>query len=487
MITETEKSILRKAQIVEYKRSGVPKDFSWDFDPSDLSGRVESIPMIPSPAFLSRVTINSEDLRDGLQGQKTRPSITQSMFHIGRLVDVGITDVTVGIYSGEYAPSKNTLELLARIREEYPQIHPLVISLMTLRSIEWSRDCLDKHPDLEVHTFIAGSPSRRMAQGWSEDDVLRKIDESLTQARRAGLDNIMGTPENSTQTDPAFFARMVEVMYQSAGDGLKRICVADTAGWAGEAGTARIFKFLRDTLDRIGAGHVRMDHHGHNDRGMSVPNALVAIAQGADRIHAVTRGSGERTGNTPTEILLLNLKKYLNGVGLTEPWNLRNLQNMIGSYKKIVKLDHGSYGCLGKNSHFTDSGVHASAYWGMYELIKTAISLGEEGIAQEIRERMETMYSVIGAREVGKNYVFGVGPGSGAASVRMRALAMGIDPYTLTDSTIDSILEKAKSGEKTLTNTQIREIISSALAELPATKPVVQQSCKENPPEGRFI
>jgi 2-isopropylmalate synthase len=65
--------------------------------------------------------------------------------------------------------------------------------------------------------------------------------------------------------------------------------------------------FTRALIDETGIDEVGLDWHGHNDRGLALDNALWALEYGIDRIHGTALGIGERTGNVPMELLLLNL------------------------------------------------------------------------------------------------------------------------------------------------------------------------------------
>jgi len=69
-----------------------------------------------------------------------------------------------------------------------------------------------------------------------------------------------------------------------------------------------MISYIRKVLRDAKIGHVKVDFHGHNDRGLSVWNAISAIAAGADRIHGTALGIGERVGNAPMDQLLVNLK-----------------------------------------------------------------------------------------------------------------------------------------------------------------------------------
>ena len=53
---------------------------------------------------------------------------------------------------------------------------------------------------------------------------------------------------------------------------------------------------------------VKVDWHGHRDRGLDLANTLSALEAGATRVHGTALGIGERVGNTPMEQLLVNLQ-----------------------------------------------------------------------------------------------------------------------------------------------------------------------------------
>ena len=71
-------------------------------------------------------------------------------------------------------------------------------------------------------------------------------------------------------------------------------------------GRRAVVAFTRQIIDDAG-GQVGIDWHGHNDRDMGTVNGLAALEAGATRVHGTILGIGERVGNTPTDMLLVNL------------------------------------------------------------------------------------------------------------------------------------------------------------------------------------
>ena len=68
---------------------------------------------------------------------------------------------------------------------------------------------------------------------------------------------------------------------------------------------------------------IRVDWHGHCDRGLAIANSMAALVAGADCVHATALGIGERVGNTQMDQMLVNLK--LMGIA---PWDHQDLTRL---------------------------------------------------------------------------------------------------------------------------------------------------------------
>src|SRR5205814_9398841 len=73
--------------------------------------------------------------------------------------------------------------------------------------------------------------------------------------------------------------------------------------------------------------NIRVDWHGHSDRGLAVANSLAALAAGADCVHATALGIGERVGNTQMDQMLVNLK--LMGRSEEHTSELQSLRHLV--------------------------------------------------------------------------------------------------------------------------------------------------------------
>jgi 2-isopropylmalate synthase len=173
------------------------------------------------------------------------------------------------------------------------------------------------------------------------------------------------------------------------------VCVADTVGHATPTGAANVVRFVRGVVgDRI-----KVDWHGHKDRGLSVINSLAAAAAGADRLHGTAVGIGERVGNTPIDLLLVNMQLL--------GWSDRDLTRLPEYCRRVAETTGvplpDNYPVVGRDAFRTGTGVHAAA------IIK-ARAKGDDWLADRI-------YSGVPAALVGRRQEIEVGPMCGESNV----------------------------------------------------------------------
>ncbi len=116
-------------------------------------------------------------------------------------------------------------------------------------------------------------------------------------------------------------------------------------------------KFAIDEVVKPSGEKIRVDWHGHNDRGLSIANSLAAVAAGAHQVHAAANALGERVGNTPMELMLVNLRL----MGLIQ----QDLSRLKEYCEKVAKATHTmippNYPVVGHDAFRTATGVHAAA------------------------------------------------------------------------------------------------------------------------------
>jgi 2-isopropylmalate synthase len=220
--------------------------------------------------------------------------------------------------------------------------------------------------------------------------------------------------------------------------GAGRICVADTVGHATPEGVRSLIRFIAGVRNEVNP-EVGIDWHGHRDRGMGLANTFAAIEAGADRVHACALGIGERSGNTPMEVLLVNL----NLLGIAN----RDLSR-LPEYCKVVSEACGApipfnYPIVGADSFRTSTGVHAAA-------IVKAMSKGDDWL-------VERVYCGVPPDLVGRQSDIEIGPMSGEANVRYWLESRGIEVNPVY---CEKILGAAKSANTLLEEGMVLRMVA---------------------------
>jgi 2-isopropylmalate synthase len=243
----------------------------------------------------ARVDLNDETLRDGLQSPSVRdPSAEQKVRLLHLMADLGIAAADIGLPGAGPRVREQVLRLATEIRDARLAISPNCAARTVVGDIEPIVEVSQKvGSPIEAATFIGSSPIRQFAEDWTLDKMLAASEAAVTFAVSHGLP-VMFVTEDTTRARP----ETIHALYSNAIRwGARRICVADTVGHAVPQGVRRLMHFVRDEIIGPSGEDVKLDWHGHRDRGMGVINCLAAIEAGADRVHATALGVGERAGN----------------------------------------------------------------------------------------------------------------------------------------------------------------------------------------------
>jgi 2-isopropylmalate synthase len=208
-----------------------------------------------------------------------------------------------------------------------------------------------------------------------------------------------------------------------------------------------LLNFTRGVLRALDVeDHVALDWHGHNDRGHALTTALFALEWGVDRVHGCALGIGERVGNTPMDLLLLNL--YL--LRQLDP-KRHDLSCLVEYAQKASEYTgmpiHPTYPLAGRDAFRTATGVHAAA------VIK-AEQRGDPELADRV-------YSSVPARVFGRRQEIEIGYSSGKSNVIWWLREHGIEAK---DEITAELLAYAKQQDHTLTEDEIRGLLKEPRA-----------------------
>ena len=292
---------------------------------------------------------------------------------------------------------------------------------------------------IEVATFIGSSPIRRYTEDWSDDFLLRTTENAVKYAVSLGLD-VMYVTEDTTRCDPETIQRLYSTAIRY---GAKAIVVCDTCGHATPMGVVALMHFVINEVVKPSGENIRVEWHGHCDRGLAVANSIAALVAGAEVVHATAVGIGERVGNTQMDQMLVNLK--LLGV---EPWKSQDLTK-LKDYCEAVARATGvpipkNYPVVGDDAFRTGTGVHAAAVIKAYR--KNDVMLAD------------SIYSGVPAHDFGMAQIIEIGPMSGKSNVQFWLEKHGLP---VTDELVDRIFHRAKASDRTLTDEQILQCVQS--------------------------
>ena len=333
-----------------------------------------------------RVELNDETLRDGLQCPSvTDPVIEDKKALLHLMVELGIASADIGLPGAGPRTRADTLALATEIATSRLPLAANCAARTVVSDVEPIAHISQAAGiPIEAATFIGSSPIRQYAEDWTLDRMLRVSEEAVTFAVREGLP-VMFVTEDTTRAAP----ETLKALYGAAiGWGARRLCLADTVGHATPAGVRALVRFIREEVIGPSGEEVKLDWHGHRDRGLGLANSLAAIEAGVDRVHGTALGIGERVGNAEMDLLLINLK--LLGAH-------RHDLSRLPEYSRLASRACGvpipaSYPVLGDDAFRTGTGVHAAAIikarkkghaW-LADRIYSGVPAGDFGLAQRI-------------------------------------------------------------------------------------------------------
>jgi len=387
-----------------------------------------------------RVELDDETLRDGLQSPSVKsPSIDKKLRILHLMEALGIDSADIGLPGA----GPHVVATVARLAQEIvgagmkirPNCAARTVAADILPIIEISQKV---GLPIEVACFIGSSPIRQYAEDWDLDRMLRLTEDAVTLAVKEGLP-VMYVTEDTTRAHPDHIRRLYTTAMRA---GARRVCVCDTVGHATPNGVKNLIRFVCDLVLEVNA-EVKIDWHGHQDRGLGVTNALWALEAGAHRVHACGLGIGERVGNTPMDQLLVNLRLL--------GWTDRDLTK-LHEYCSVVSEATGvripdNYPIVGRDAFRTGTGVHAAA------IIK-ARKKGDDWLADRV-------YSGVPAEMVGRRQIIEVGPMSGVSNVQCWLENHGIEPRP---ELVEAIFRRAKESDQILSDEEILAVANSLAA-----------------------
>lgn len=392
-------------------------------------------PRLSPPRF--PLKLNDETLRDGLQSPSVfNPSIPEKLELLHFMEDLGMYSAAIGLPAAGPHAFADVLAICQELARASMKLYPYCAARTHPNDIQPIIE-IQQRSGIKVQAalFIFSSPIRQFAEDWTVDKMLQVSEQAIEFAHKNDVP-VMYVTEDTTRSQP----ETLERLYGMAIDhGVERLCISDTVGHATPAGAEDVVRFVRAMVEKSGKP-IGVDWHGHRDRDLGVANAIAAHYAGADRIHGSMLGIGERVGNAPIDMLMVNFK--LMGLFDRDLTRLPAYAHRVAAACRVPLPDN--YPVFGRDAFRTQTGVHADA-------IAKAYRKGDAWLANRI-------YSGVPADEFGLCQVIEVGPMSGKSNVRFWLERRNIP---VTDQLVDRIFERAKQSDHILSDDELNGIIRS--------------------------
>jgi 2-isopropylmalate synthase len=391
----------------------------------------------PAIAPGTRVLLNDETLRDGLQNPSVYdPTIDEKIEILHLMESLGIDSVNIGLPGAGPRAAAHTEALAREIVTHRMKIRPNCAARTVEADIRPIAEISQRvGMALEAATFLGSSPIRRLVEDWTVDHLERTTEKAVKFAVDHGLLSMYVT-EDTIRTDRDTVKRLYCTAIRN---GARAVVFCDTVGHATPQGAYNLIEFAVDEIVKPSGENIRIDWHGHNDRGLAIANSLAAVAAGANQVHAAANSLGERVGNTPMELMIVNLRL----MGLID----HDLSRLKEYCEKVALATHTTippnYPVVGHDAFRTATGVHAAA-------IVKAFHGKDPGLA-------DIVYSGVPSHLFGLEQIIEIGPMSGKSNV---LFWLERHKIPANDVVVTRILDAAKQSDRVLTDAEIQALAS---------------------------
>jgi len=387
----------------------------------------------------TRILLNDETLRDGLQNPSVHdPTIEEKIEILHLMESLGIDSLNIGLPGAGPRAVAHTEALAREIATNRMKIRPNAAARTVEADIRPIAEISQRVGiAIEAATFLGSSPIRRLVEDWTVDHLERTTEKAVKFAVDHNLPSMYVT-EDTIRTDPATVKRLYSTAIRS---GARAIVLCDTVGHATPQGAYNLIKFAIDEVVKPSGEKIRVDWHGHNDRGLAVANSLWAVAGGANCVHAAANSLGERVGNTPMELMLVNLRL----MGLLN----QDFSRLKEYCEKVAVATHTTippnYPVIGRDAFRTATGVHAAAIIKAYHKQDAALA--------------DAVYSGVPSHLFGLDQIIEIGPMSGKSNVLFWLERHNI---SADDAVVNRIFDAAKQSSRVLTESEVQALCAEA-------------------------
>lgn len=334
----------------------------------------------------AKVEIHDATLRDGEQTPGVVLRKEDKVAIARKLDEVGINRIEAGMP----VVSEEDFEAIKEITSLKLNARIFAFCRANVKDIEAAASCGVSGVCVE---FPSGEPRLKYQFKWTEDEVIDRALKAIQRAKELGL-YVTIFPYETTRANLSFLKKLLKVLYNECK--YDAVAVVDTLGCALPEAISYLVKLVSNTVP------VPVEIHSHNDFGLGVAGELAAVAAGASVVHGCVNGLGERTGNAPTEEIIVGLKMLF---GYDLPVKFEELVSL----SKLVEELSG------------------------YPVPKHKAIVGDNAFSRETSVGMDLLFSnplaimPIRPQFVGNSSKVLIGKKSGATSIKLKLSQLGIE------------------------------------------------------------
>tara|TARA_B100000029_G_scaffold514289_1_gene616531 strand:+ start:1352 stop:2584 length:1233 start_codon:yes stop_codon:yes gene_type:complete len=382
--------------------------------------------------FADSIKIHDVTLRDGEQQTGIAYNFEDKLRIAEALAEAGMHRIEAGLPAVSEADKKSIAEIVKR--DFGPDIYSFCRCMK--QDVDASVDCGVKGLIMEVP---ASTHLIEYGYKWPLQKAIDTSVEATAYAHEQGLE-VVFFPIDFSRSELSW---VLDLINKVASDGhMDALALVDTFGVISPHAMKYFVRAVKDKFPET-----RLEAHFHQDFSLGVANTLLSLAEGVEIVHSTVLGIGERSGNAPTEdIVMALLTMYGIDLGIKTE-KLYPLAKLVEELSQVKVPSNKSI--VGDMLYQVESGIIANWFK----------NCGDEYLTELFPMRPELVGQPSADVVMGK--------GSGIDSVSIWLDKIGVKA---TDEEAAEILKECKSlGEKTkslLTEDQFKEIVNRAISKV---------------------
>jgi len=380
--------------------------------------------------FADTIKIHDVTLRDGEQQTGIAYNFDDKLRIAEALAEAGVHRIEAGLPAVSEADKKAIAEI---VKKDFgPDIYSFCRCMK--EDVDASVDCGVKGLIMEVP---ASTHLIEYGYKWPLQKAIDTSVEATAYAHEQGLE-VVFFPIDFSRSELSWVLDLINTV---ASDGhMDALALVDTFGVISPHAMKTFVRAVKQKFPET-----RLEAHFHQDFSLGVANTLLALAEGVEIVHSTVLGIGERSGNAPTEdIVMALLTMYGIDIGIKTE-KLYSLSKLVEELSLIKVPTNKSI--VGDMLYQVESGIIANWFR----------NCGEEHLTELFPMRPELVGQPSADVVMGK--------GSGIDSVRIWLEKVGSEA---TDEEAMAILREVKaqggSTKQLLTVEQFKDIVDRTVS-----------------------